>query len=203
MKQVLPILAYGYDALEPFIDTMTMTIHHTKHHQAYVDNLNAALDKHPELANLPLEKLLRDLENVPADIQTAVKNHGGGHWNHSFFWSLLKINQGRQPEGALKAAIDSAFGSFDAFKDAFSTAAKSRFGSGWAWLVVDDKKQLKVVSTANQDPVFSHGKPIVALDVWEHAYYLKYQNRRPEYVNAFFSVIDWTVAERLYAEAVR
>ncbi len=203
MKQALPILAYGYDALEPFIDTMTMTIHHTKHHQAYVDNLNAALDKHPELANLPLEKLLRDLENVPADIQTAVKNHGGGHWNHSFFWSLLKINQGRQPEGALKAAIDSAFGSFDAFKDAFSTAAKSRFGSGWAWLVVDDKKQLKVVSTANQDPVFSHGKPIVALDVWEHAYYLKYQNRRPEYVNAFFSVIDWTVAERLYAEAVR
>ncbi len=203
MKQALPILAYGYDALEPFIDTMTMTIHHTKHHQAYVDNLNAALDKHPELANLPLEKLLRDLENVPADIQTAVKNHGGGHWNHSFFWSLLKINQGRQPEGALKTAIDSAFGSFDAFKDAFSTAAKSRFGSGWAWLVVDDKKQLKVVSTANQDPVFNHGKPIVGLDVWEHAYYLKYQNRRPEYVNAFFSVIDWTVAERLYAEAVR
>ncbi|MDP3130421.1 MAG: superoxide dismutase [Bacillota bacterium] len=203
MKHLLPVLAYGYDALEPFIDTMTMTIHHTKHHQAYVDNLNAALDKHPEIANLPLEKLLLDLENIPADIQTAVKNNGGGHWNHAFFWSLLKINRGRQPEGALKAAIDETFGSYDAFKDAFATAAKTRFGSGWVWLLIDEKKRLNVVSTPNQDPVFALGAPIVGLDVWEHAYYLKYQNRRPEYVNAFFSVIDWTVVERLYAEAVR
>ena len=165
--------------------------------------MNAALDKHPEIANLPLEKLLLDLENIPADIQTAVKNNGGGHWNHAFFWSLLRINRGRQPEGALKAAIDETFGSYDAFKDAFATAAKTRFGSGWAWLLVDEKKRLKIVSTPNQDPVFALGAPIVGLDVWEHAYYLKYQNRRPEYVNAFFSVIDWTVVERLYAEAVR
>jgi len=203
MKHVLPALGYPYDALEPFIDTLTMTIHHTKHHQAYVDNLNVALDKHPELFPLSLEHLLKHLETLPADIQTAVRNNGGGHWNHSFFWSLLKVNRGAQPEGALKAAIDGAFGSYDAFRDAFATAAKTRFGSGWAWLVVDDAKALKVVSTPNQDPVFALGTPILGLDVWEHAYYLKYQNRRPEYVNAFFAVVDWERVARLYAEAVR
>lgn len=203
MKHTLPALKYGYDALEPFIDTLTMTIHHTKHHQAYVDNLNAALEKHPELFNLPLEIILKDLESIPADIQTAVRNNGGGHWNHAFFWEELAINRGAQPEGALKAAIDAAFGSFDAFKDAFSTAAKTRFGSGWAWLVVDAQKHLKVVSTPNQDPVFSQGTPILGLDVWEHAYYLKYQNRRPEYVNAFFSVIDWNVVAHRFEQAIR
>ncbi|MFA5130244.1 MAG: superoxide dismutase [Patescibacteria group bacterium] len=203
MKHTLPALKYGYDALEPFIDTLTMTIHHTKHHQAYVDNLNAALEKHPELFNLPLEIILKDLESIPADIQTAVRNNGGGHWNHAFFWEELAINRGAQPEGALKAAIDAAFGSFDAFKDAFSTVSKTRFGSGWAWLVLDAQKHLKVVSTPNQDPVFSQGTPILGLDVWEHAYYLKYQNRRPEYVNAFFSVIDWNVVAHRFAQAIR
>jgi Fe-Mn family superoxide dismutase len=198
MKYTLPALTYSYDSLEPFIDTMTMTIHHTKHHQGYVDNLNAALDRHPELYQKPLEGLLANLDDLPDDIRTAVRNNGGGHWNHSFFWTQLKINRGARPEGALAAAIERDFGSFDAFKDAFATAAKTRFGSGWAWLFADAKGKLGVVSTPNQDPVFAFGTPLLGLDVWEHAYYLNYQNRRPEYVNAFFSIIDWDVVAARY-----
>jgi Fe-Mn family superoxide dismutase len=201
MKHELPKLTYAYFALEPFIDELTMTIHHSKHHQAYVDNLNAALDKHPELYQLPLADLLKQLDTLPADIQTAVKNNGGGHYNHSFFWTLLKVNNGALPEGELLQAIEAKFGSFAAFKDAFSAAAKTRFGSGWAWLVVNAKNELEVVSTPNQDPVFAFGKPILGLDVWEHAYYLKYQNRRPDYINAFFSVIDWAKVSELYCAA--
>jgi Fe-Mn family superoxide dismutase len=187
--------------LEHIIDELTMTIHHTKHHQAYVDNLNAALDKHPELYNVSLVELLKKLDTLPADIQTAVKNNGGGHYNHTFFWNLLKVNNGALPEGDLLKAIEAKFGSFVQFKDAFAAAAKTRFGSGWAWLVVNAKKELEVVSTPNQDPVFATGTPILGLDVWEHAYYLKYQNRRPDYINAFYSVIDWAKVAELYRAA--
>ncbi len=201
MKHTLPTLNYGYNALEPFIDEMTMTIHHSKHHQAYVDNLNGALDKHPELYNTSLEDLLINLETLPSDIQTAVKNNGGGHYNHSLFWTLLKINHGALPKGVLKDDIDTTFGSFDTFKELFANAAKTRFGSGWAWLIVNKHNRLEIVSTPNQDPVFAYGKPILGLDVWEHAYYLKYQNRRPEYINAFFNVVNWDVVNELYKKA--
>lgn len=198
MKHTLPVLPYSYQALEPFIDELTMTIHHTKHHQAYVDNLNAALDKHPELYNHSLEELMKQLNNLPSDIQTAVRNNGGGHYNHSFFWNLLLVNNGALPTGSLLQAINDSFGSFIQFKDAFSTAAKTRFGSGWAWLIVNANKKLEVVSTPNQDPVLNLGTPILGLDVWEHAYYLKYQNRRPDYVNAFFNVINWDKVQELF-----
>jgi superoxide dismutase, Fe-Mn family len=201
MKHTLPTLNYAYNALEPFIDELTMTIHHTKHHQAYVDNLNAALDKHPELYQASLKDLLVNLENVPADIQTAVKNNGGGHYNHSFFWNLLKVNGGSLPSKELLNAIVETFGSFETFKEQFANAAKSRFGSGWAWLIVNKHHRLEVVSTPNQDPVFAFGLPILGLDVWEHAYYLKYQNRRVEYINAFFNVINWSVVEMLFKES--
>ncbi|MCK7488487.1 MAG: superoxide dismutase [Bacillus subtilis] len=201
MKHTLPQLNYAYNALEPFIDELTMTIHHTKHHQAYVDNLNAALDKHPELYQHTLLDLMKNLDQVPADIQTAVRNNGGGHFNHSLFWELLKVNQGALPTGALASAIDAKFGSFAQFKDAFAAAAKTRFGSGWAWLIVNAKKELEILSTPNQDPVVNQGTPILGLDVWEHAYYLKYQNRRPDYINAFFNVIDWNKVASLYQSA--
>jgi superoxide dismutase, Fe-Mn family len=201
MKHTLPQLNYAYNALEPFIDELTMTIHHTKHHQAYVDNLNAALDKHPELYQYSLLDLMKNLDQVPADIQTAVRNNGGGHFNHSLFWELLKVNQGALPEGDLGKAIDAKFGSFVQFKDAFAAAAKTRFGSGWAWLIVNAKKELEILSTPNQDPVVNQGTPILGLDVWEHAYYLKYQNRRPDYINAFFNVIDWNKVAALYQSA--
>ncbi|MDP2426375.1 MAG: superoxide dismutase [Candidatus Izemoplasmatales bacterium] len=202
MKHTLPVLPYSYQALEPFIDELTMTIHHTKHHQAYVDNLNAALDKHPELYNQSLEELMKQLNNLPSDIQTAVRNNGGGHYNHSFFWNLLLVNNGALPTGSLLETINESFGSFIQFKDAFSTAAKTRFGSGWAWLIVNASKKLEVVSTPNQDPVLSLGTPILGLDVWEHAYYLKYQNRRPDYVNAFFNVINWDKVQELFKAAL-
>jgi Fe-Mn family superoxide dismutase len=201
MKYELPQLGYAYDALEPFIDARTMEIHYTKHHQAYITNLNAALEKHPEF-NLPLEDMLKDLSKVPQDIRGAVQNNGGGHFNHSFFWPLLKVNNGQTPQGALLEAIQKAFGSFDAFKELFSNAAKTRFGSGWAWLIVNHDKSLKVLSTPNQDTPLAEGKPILGLDVWEHAYYLNYQNRRPDYVSAFFSVVNWDVVEGLYKEAL-
>lgn len=200
MKHTLPTLPYAYGALEPFIDELTMTIHHTKHHQAYVDNLNAALDKHPELYQKSLVSLLETLTTLPADIQNAVRNNGGGHYNHTFFWNLLKVNNGALPSGKLLEDLKAAFGSFEAFKDAFATAAKTRFGSGWAWLVVNKDKKLEVVSTPNQDPVFASGQPILGLDVWEHAYYLKYQNRRPDYINAFFQVINWDEVAKLYSQ---
>jgi len=201
MSYTLPTLTYAYDALEPFFDARTMEIHHTKHHQAYINNLNAALEKHPEL-KLSLEEMLKDLTKVPQDIRGAVQNNGGGHYNHSFFWLLLKVNNGATPQGKLLEAINKSFGSFDAFKEQFSNAAKTRFGSGWAWLIVDNNKELKVLSTANQDTPLAEGKPILGLDVWEHAYYLNYQNRRPDYVSAFFNVINWDVVEKLYKEAL-
>ncbi len=200
MSYELPKLPYAFDALEPFIDARTMEIHYTKHHQGYVTKLNAALDKHPEL-NTPLETLLADLSLVPADIRTAVQNNGGGHFNHSFFWPLLKVNDGQTPKGELLNAINKAFGSFDAFKEEFSKAAATRFGSGWAWLIVTPNKQLKVLSTPNQDTPLAEGKPILGLDVWEHAYYLNYQNRRPDYISAFFNVVNWNKVEDLYKQA--
>ncbi len=197
MKPELPKLPFAYDALEPFIDTKTMTIHHSKHHQGYVTKLNAALESHPELKQ-DLEVLLADLSLVPQDIKSAIQNNGGGHFNHSFFWPLLKINNGETPKGELLAALNSSFGSFDDFKEAFGNAAKTRFGSGWAWLIVTPEKNLKVLSTANQDTPLAQGTPILALDVWEHAYYLNYQNRRPDYVSAFFNVVNWGKVEQLY-----
>ncbi len=197
MKYTLPELDYAYDALEPYIDARTMEIHHTKHHQAYINNLNAALDKHPELADTSLLELLSDLDSVPEDIRTAVRNNGGGHYNHSLFWTYLTPDS-KGPEGDIAAAIDKAFGSFDNFKKEFSTAAATRFGSGWAWLIVDKNKNLKVVSTANQDTPLADGKPILGLDVWEHAYYLNYQNRRPDYIEAFFKVVNWDTVAKSY-----
>ncbi|MYG82264.1 MAG: superoxide dismutase, partial [Candidatus Dadabacteria bacterium] len=183
MAHELPDLPYDHDALEPHIDTETMRIHHSKHHQGYVNNLNAALEKHPELAEKSLEELLSDLDSVPEDIRTAVRNNGGGHANHSLFWPCMAPGSGGTPSGELADAIDSTFGSFDAFVEMFSKAAATRFGSGWAWLCVDGNGGLMVTSTANQDNPVSDGlKPILGLDVWEHAYYLNYQNRRPDYV---------------------
>lgn len=193
MKFELPKLGYAYDALEPAIDARTMEIHYSKHHNAYVTNANAALEKHPEL-NLPLEALLKDLNLVPEDIRMAFRNNAGGHFNHSLFWEVLTPGGSKAPKGALLEEINKAFGSFDAFKEAFGNAAKTRFGSGWAWLV-KTPKGLVVTSTPNQDTPLAEGTPILGLDVWEHAYYLNYQNRRPDYVSAFFSVINWDVVE--------
>jgi superoxide dismutase, Fe-Mn family len=199
MKYTLPTLPYAYDALQPYIDTQTMTIHHTKHHQTYIDNLNAALDKHPGLADTPLESLLANLNALPEDIRMAVRNHGGGTYNHNLFWTILTPQIGLQPTGALLKALVRDFGSLDAFRDSFSNAAKARFGSGWAWLIVTPEKSLKVVSSANQDVPLGEGKPILCLDVWEHAYYLHYQNRRPDYINAFFNIINWDEVGRNFA----
>jgi Fe-Mn family superoxide dismutase len=193
MKFELPKLGYAYDALEPVIDARTMEIHYSKHHNAYVTNANAALEKHPEF-NLPLEVFLKDLNLVPEDIRMAIRNNAGGHFNHTLFWEVLTPGGSKAPKGALLEAINQAFGSFDAFKEAFGNAAKTRFGSGWAWLV-KTPKGLVVTSTPNQDTPLAEGTPILGLDVWEHAYYLNYQNRRPDYVAAFFSVINWDVVE--------
>ncbi|OQC11358.1 MAG: Superoxide dismutase (Mn) [Tenericutes bacterium ADurb.Bin087] len=202
MAFTLKPLPYAYDALEPYIDALTMEIHHTKHHGAYVNNLNAALAKESGFENWTLEKILTNLEKLPESIRTAVRNNGGGVFNHDLFWTLLKVNNGKGPEGKLKTALVETFGSVEAFKDAFAAAAKTRFGSGWAWLIVTKDKKLKVLSTANQDTPLLEGRPILALDVWEHAYYLKYQNRRPEYVDAFFNVVNWDEVARLYQNAL-
>ena len=190
-------LPYAVDALEPYIDAQTMSIHHDKHHQAYVTNLNAAIDKHPELAGKSLEELLSDLNAIPEDIRMAVRNHGGGTWNHNMFWEIMGPKMGGAPSGELTRALEAAFGSFDAFKAEFEKAATIRFGSGWAWLVKKGDG-LAVVSTANQDTPVSDGTaPILGIDVWEHAYYLKYQNRRPEYISNWWNVVNWdAVAER-------
>jgi Iron/manganese superoxide dismutases, alpha-hairpin domain./Iron/manganese superoxide dismutases, C-terminal domain. len=197
----LPKLPYAYDALEPYIDKETMNIHHTKHHNTYVTNLNKALEGHPDLLNKSVEDLISNLDVVPETIRTAVRNNGGGHANHSLFWQVLSPNGGGQPKGELLDAIHAKFGSFDAFKDEFSKAAIGRFGSGWAWLVVDGG-ELAVMSTPNQDSPLMEGKtPILGLDVWEHAYYLKYQNRRPEYVAAFWNIVNWDEVERRFQEA--
>ncbi len=202
MAHELPDLPYDHDALEPHIDAETMRIHHSKHHQGYVNNLNAALEKHPELADKSLEELLGDLASVPEDIRTAVRNNGGGHANHSLFWPCMAPGSGGTPSGELADAIDSAFGSFDAFVETFSKAAATRFGSGWAWLCVDGDGGLVVTSTANQDNPVSEGlKPILGLDVWEHAYYLNYQNRRPDYVKAWWNVVNWEQVSENFAGA--
>lgn len=192
----LPEMKYPYDALEPIIDARTMEIHYTKHHGAYVSGLNAALEKHPNL-KLSLEEMLIDLNKVPEDIRTSVRNNGGGHHNHTLFWEILTPGGAKMPTGKLLDAINKDFGSFENFKELFSNAAKTRFGSGWAWLL-KTKTGLKVMSTPNQDAPLADGKPILGLDVWEHAYYLNYQNRRPEYVSAFFNVINWDVVNKKY-----
>ena len=201
MAYELPALPYAHDALEPHIDARTMEIHHGKHHQAYINNVNGALEGNEELAGKSVEDLVSDLDSVPEDIRGAVRNNGGGHANHSRFWSGLGSGKGGEPGGDLGAAIDATFGSFDAFKDAFAQAGATRFGSGWAWLVVDGGN-LAVTSTANQDSPLMEGKtPILGLDVWEHAYYLNYQNRRPDYIGAFWSVVDWDAVAARFAAA--
>ncbi len=199
MPHTTPDLPYAFDALEPNIDAKTMEIHHDKHHAGYVAKLNAALEG-TGLEDKPVDELIADLESVPSDKRTAVRNNGGGHSNHSLFWTVMSPNGGGNPSGDLAAAIDSTFGSFDKFKEEFSNAAATRFGSGWAWLSVDNGK-LKIESTPNQDSPLMEGRtPILGLDVWEHAYYLNYQNRRPDYITAFFNVIDWnTVGDRYSA----
>lgn len=202
MPFVLPDLPYAFDALEPHIDARTMQIHHGKHHQAYITNVNTALDGHPQFQNTSVEDLLRGIDQVPESIRTAVRNNGGGHANHSLFWSILSPEGGGAPSGVLGDAINAAFGSFDAFKEAFGKAAATRFGSGWAWLVVDGQGKLQVYSTANQDSPYMQGDtPILGLDVWEHAYYLNYQNRRPDYVSAFWSLVNWPAVAQNYAAA--
>ena len=198
----LPELPYSYDALEPHIDARTMEIHYTKHHNGYVTNLNAALEKHSELSEVALEALLGNLASVPEDIRTAVRNNGGGHANHSLFWPLMSPSGGGEPVGDLASAINSTFGSFADFKAKFEGAAKTRFGSGWAWLSLDAFGKLVVHSTANQDNPISDGlKPILGLDVWEHAYYLNYQNRRPDYITAWWNVVNWRQANSNFVAA--
>ena len=206
MAYTLPDLNYSYDALEPHFDARTMEIHHTKHHNAYITKVNGAIDG-SDLANLSIEALISDLSTVPDAIRGAVRNNGGGHANHSFFWNILSPNGGGTPTGALAEAIESELGGFDAFKSAFADAGATRFGSGWAWLVIKADGTLAVTSTPNQDsPLMKgvaevEGTPIIGLDVWEHAYYLKYQNLRPSYIEAFWNVVDWSKADAIYSSA--
>ncbi len=194
----LPPLPYPYDALEPYIDAQTMQLHHDKHHAAYVNNLNAALEKHPELQSWSIEDLMTKINQVPEDIRTAVRNNGGGHINHSMFWQIMAPNAGGEPSGTLADAINKTFGNFAKFKDELNKAGMGRFGSGWAWLVSDNGK-LAIISTANQDSPLIEGKqPVMGVDVWEHAYYLKYQNRRNEYLAAWWNVVNWTEIQKRY-----
>ncbi len=209
MAYELPPLPYAYDALVPHIDARTMEIHHTKHHQAYITNANNALKDHAALAGLPVDSLIADLSQVPEAIRGVIRNNAGGHSNHAFFWSILGAGKGGAPKGRLAEAINASFGSFDAFKVEFGKAATTRFGSGWAWLVVGADKKLAIGSTANQDsPLMGkavagiEGKPVLGLDVWEHAYYLNFQNRRPDYIAAFWNVVDWDAAEKNYTAAL-
>lgn len=196
----LPKLPYAYDALEPHIDARTMEIHYTKHHQAYINNANNALKDHPALAAKSVEDLVKNLGEVPENIRTAVRNNAGGHANHSLFWTILAPNAGGEPSGDLAAAIKSTFGGFSEFKEKFNAAATTRFGSGWAWLSVDGSGKLLVESTANQDSPLMEGRtPVLGLDVWEHAYYLNYQNRRPDYISAFWNVVNWPEVAKRYA----
>ena len=199
MPFTLPALPYAYDALEPHIDARTMEIHHTKHHQAYVNNLNAALEKAPQLEGKSLDDLMRGINSVPEAVRTAVRNNGGGHWNHSQFWEWMGPKRGGEPSGRLADAIKSSFGDFAKFKEQFAAAAAGRFGSGWAWLIDEGNGKLSITSTPNQDnPLMEGKKAILGLDVWEHAYYLKYQNRRPDYVAAWWNVVNWdAVAKKL------
>lgn len=195
----LPDLPYGYDALEPYIDEQTMKLHHSKHHQTYIDKVNNALEGNDEWSAKPIEEILANLNSVPEDIRTVVRNNGGGHYNHSMFWEIMAPNQSGKPEGQIATAIDASFGSFDNFKEKFAEAAANRFGSGWAWLIEKDGK-LEISSSANQDcPISDGAKPVMGLDVWEHAYYLKYQNRRPEYIDAWWKVVNWPEISRRLA----
>ena len=199
MKHILPDLKYAYNAFEPYIDAETMEIHHTRHHQAYIDKLNKALEGFADLSDKPVEALIKDIDALPESIRTAVRNHGGGHANHTFFWSILGPGHSGTPNGKIAAALESSFGSFTEFKRIFSDAAMNRFGSGWAWLVRDKNGGLAVDSTANQDsPLMSGRIPLLGIDVWEHAYYLKYQNRRADYVEAFWHVVDWNEVEEKF-----
>ncbi|MCE8001493.1 superoxide dismutase [Billgrantia ethanolica] len=201
MPHTLPDLPYAYDALEPHIDALTMEIHHSRHHQTYVNNLNAALEG-TGLEDMPVDELLANLDRVPADKRQAVINNGGGHSNHTMFWQMMSPNGGGQPKGKVAQAIDSELGGFEAFKDAFTKAALGRFGSGWAWLSVTPDKKLVVENTLNQDSPISNGNtPVLGLDVWEHAYYLKFQNKRPDYIAEFFNVINWEDVEHRYQQA--
>ncbi|CAM4512122.1 MAG: superoxide dismutase [Paenibacillus macerans] len=202
MAHELPALPYPANALEPYIDEQTMNIHHDRHHNTYVTNLNAALESAPALQNKSVEELISDLGSVPENIRTAVRNNGGGHANHSLFWTVIGPGGGGAPSGAVASAIDSDLGGFDKFKEEFTKAATTRFGSGWAWLVVGKDGKLAVTSTPNQDNPLSEGQtPILGLDVWEHAYYLKYQNKRPDYIAAFWNIINWDEVNRRYEAA--
>lgn len=203
MEHVLPPLPYAFDALEPYIDARTMEIHHDRHHKAYVDNLNAALSKYPELQQISIMELLWNLESLPEEIQTAVRNNGGGHYNHSFFWQIMKKDGGGKPKGKIGEEITKAFGSFEAFQEQFNQAAKTVFGSGWAWLVLDAEGNPTITTTANQDtPLYEGDIPVLGLDVWEHAYYLKYQNKRVDYIAAWWHVIDWDMVEENYRGSI-
>ena len=203
MRYELPKLAYAYDALEPYVDARTMEIHHTKHHNAYVTNLNKAVEAH-ELGSPSVEELVAAIDTLPEEIRTAVRNHGGGHANHSLFWRVMSGGGGGQPLGALAKVIDQRWGGFEGFRETFTRAAMGRFGSGWAWLSVDSGKRLVIESTANQDsPLMTGHTPILGIDVWEHAYYLNYQNRRNEYIGAFFNVVDWDAVAHRYNEAIQ
>jgi len=201
MSFELPALPYSYNALEPAIDAMTMEIHYTKHHATYLKNLNTALEKHPELSNLSIEQMLMDLNKIPEDIRTAVRNNGGGYFNHMIYWSIMGPNKGGEPTGKLAAAINATFGSFATFKQEVEKAGLNRFGSGWAWLSRKADGTLNVHSTPNQDSPLSEGMfPVIGVDVWEHAYYLKYQNRRAEYLSNWWSVVNWEEAERRFGK---
>ncbi|RMG44909.1 MAG: superoxide dismutase [Acidobacteria bacterium] len=200
----LPPLPYAYDALEPYIDTQTMTLHHDKHHAAYVNNTNKILADHPDLASKPIDELIAHLNELPESIRTAVRNNGGGHFNHTIFWSIMGPNAGGDPTGPVAEAIGKRFGSFGAFKEQFNKAGLSRFGSGWVWLIRTKNGDLEVVSTANQDSPLTDGHyPIMGNDVWEHAYYLKYQNRRADYLEAWWNVVNWEAVNRRFEEAMR
>ena len=202
MAHELPPLPYDYNALEPHIDAQTMQLHHDKHHAAYVNNLNTALEKHPDLQNKSAEELIQDLNSVPEDVRAAVRNNGGGHVNHTMFWQIMGPNGGGEPTGAIADAIRESFGSFEDFKKQFNDAGTKRFGSGWVWLVRGSDGKLQITSTANQDNPLSEGQyPIMGNDVWEHAYYLKYQNRRPEYLSAWWNTINWDEVNRRFQQA--
>ncbi len=199
MQYKLPSLAYDYGALEPYIDTLTMEIHHSKHHQGYVNNLNNALENYVDLQTKKLDVLLKNLNAIPENIRTTIRNHGGGHYNHSLFWTVMKKGGGGEPSGLVGDAIKQHFGTFTAFQDMFNTTAKSVFGSGWAWLSIDSDAKLVITATLNQDsPLSQELQPILGLDVWEHAYYLKYQNKRPDYINAWWHIINWEQVEENY-----
>ncbi|MDE2019337.1 MAG: superoxide dismutase [Patescibacteria group bacterium] len=203
MKYELPKLPYAYDALEPYIDAKTMEIHHTKHHQTYVNKLNEALEKHPEIADHSLEKLLREIDSVPPDIRTAVRNHGGGNANHAFFWTIMGLNAGGEAAGKVADAIRESFGDFAKFKDEFTKAAAGVFGSGWTWLTLDGENKLKLITTPNQDsPLMQNLKPVLGIDLWEHAYYLKHTSDRPGYIADWWNVVDWKAVDAGYQNLI-